>query len=46
MANPVSTIPWDAGNRLKLQSAKGGDPSEWPSEIRVREYPFGEPQAA
>ena len=31
--------PWDGGMRLKLASAKGGDPSEWPVDIRVREYP-------
>jgi hypothetical protein len=35
----VGRKPWDAGNPLKLDSAKGGDPAEWPTDIRVREYP-------
>jgi protein gp37 len=26
--------------RLKLQSKKGGDPQEWPAELRVRQYPL------
>jgi protein gp37 len=35
----VGRQPWDGGQRLKLASAKGGDPSEWAVDIRVREYP-------
>ena len=27
------------GVRLRLRSPKGGDPSEWPEELRVREFP-------
>jgi protein gp37 len=27
------------GYQLLLRSTKGGDPSEWPSDLRVREYP-------
>ena len=46
----VGRQPWDAGKRLKLESAKGGDPNEWPVDIRMREYPSakptGKPQAA
>jgi len=41
----VGRQPWDAGKRLKLASAKGGDPSEWPVDIRVREYPLGKDAA-
>lgn len=26
--------------RLKLKSKKGGDPSEWPAELRVRQFPL------
>jgi hypothetical protein len=25
--------------RIKLQDRKGGDPSEWPEDLRVREFP-------
>ena len=39
----VGRQPWDGGPRLKLASAKGGDPSEWPVDIHVREYPSAEP---
>jgi protein gp37 len=46
----VGRQPWDGGQRLRLDSAKGGDLSEWPVDIRVREYPSakpaGKPQAA
>ena len=38
----VGRQPWDGGKRLKLADAKGGDPTEWPVDIRVREYPSGE----
>lgn len=33
--SPDEVWAWRAG----LQSSKGGDPSEWPSELRVREFP-------
>jgi protein gp37 len=26
--------------RLKLKSKKGGDPDEWPTELRVRQFPL------
>jgi hypothetical protein len=26
-------------NWLHLKSAKGGDPSEWPEDLRIREFP-------
>jgi hypothetical protein len=26
--------------RLRLRSKKGGDPEEWPPELRVRQYPL------
>ena len=26
--------------RLKLKSKKGGDPAEWPAELRVRQFPL------
>ena len=35
----VGRQPWDAGKRLQLGSAKGGDPTEWSVDLRVREYP-------
>lgn len=35
----VGRQPWDDGMRLKLASSKGGDPAEWPKDIRVREFP-------
>lgn len=35
----VGRQPWEDGQPLKLKSAKGGDPAEWPLDIRVREYP-------
>ena len=25
--------------RLRLNDRKGGDPSEWPADLRVREFP-------
>jgi protein gp37 len=28
-----------AGTRLKLKDHKGGDPDEWPADLRVREFP-------
>jgi protein gp37 len=35
----VGHQPWDNGAALKLESSKGGDPSEWPEDIRVLEFP-------
>ena len=35
----VGRQPWDSGQRVKMASAKGGDPTDWPVDIRVREYP-------
>ncbi len=32
-------LPDSSGYALKLRSKKGGDPSEWPEELRVREFP-------
>jgi hypothetical protein len=31
--------PTDAIVRLKLRDRKGGDPSEWPADLRVRQFP-------
>jgi protein gp37 len=31
--------PVNRGERLRLRSNKGGDWAEWPSDLRVREYP-------
>lgn len=28
------------GNRLRLRDRKGGDPNEWPKDLRVREFPM------
>jgi len=46
----VGRQPWDGGKHLKLASSKGSDPTEWPLDIRIREYPSakpaGTPQAA
>lgn len=32
---------FDRCERLKLSHPKGGDPSEWPEDLRVREFPEG-----
>jgi protein gp37 len=32
-------LPAADGYALKLRSRKGGDPKEWPTELRVRQYP-------
>ena len=29
------------GNALKLKDRKGGDPAEWPDDLRVRQFPGG-----
>lgn len=36
-------IDGTAGCEVHLRSPKGGDPSEWPAELRVREWPEGRP---
>lgn len=30
---------WDMGGMVTLRDSKGGDPSEWPEDLRVREWP-------
>ncbi len=37
---PTSHMPvnWETG-RIQLRHPKGGDPAEWPEDLRVREYP-------
>ena len=37
----VSGTPFSEGERLRLVDRKGGDPAEWPEDLRVREYPKG-----
>lgn len=34
--NIVGEPPW---GELKLKRSKGGDPSEWPEDLRIREFP-------
>jgi len=31
--------PGNAPSRFKLRSPKGNDPSEWPEDLRVRQFP-------
>lgn len=39
-AQPVWTwLPVDMCERLRLSDRKGGSPDEWPTDLRVREYP-------
>jgi hypothetical protein len=33
------SVCWCVDSDVKLMHAKGGDPSEWPEELRVREFP-------
>lgn len=33
--------PVDANGPLKLSDKKGGDPAEWPEDLRVRQFPKG-----
>lgn len=35
----LGTVCLDGGARLRLAHPKGGDPAEWPEDLRVREYP-------
>ena len=35
--------PTMGGKRIELRDPKGGDPSEWPEDLRVREMPGGRP---
>lgn len=37
-ANPYETDFWPQGDE-RLRNPKGGDPSEWPEDLRVREFP-------
>ena len=37
--------PEDAGKALRLRDRKGGDPGEWPGDLRVRSFPRGEGEA-
>lgn len=40
--NPLHKTRKDLGGRLALlRNRKGGDPAEWPDDLRVREYPDG-----
>jgi protein gp37 len=36
---PPDGSPDDNGDIITLRSKKGGDPSEWPEDLRVREFP-------
>jgi protein gp37 len=36
---PTTLLPDGSGYELKLKSKKGGDPSEWPEDLRVRSFP-------
>lgn len=39
-AEPVDDMDYGGGaHNVKLRDAKGGDPSEWPDILRVREFP-------
>lgn len=44
---PTSHMPvnWETG-RIQLRHPKGGDPAEWPEDLRVREYPKTNPAAS
>lgn len=35
----LGTNPSSEGKRIELASFKGGDPAEWPEDLRVREWP-------
>ena len=37
-SNPIATEDWIANSATSLHS-KGGDPAEWPEDLRVREFP-------
>lgn len=47
----LGAAPWEdngwgalcAENMLKLRDHKGGDPDEWPADLRVREWPNNQP---
>jgi Bacteriophage protein gp37 len=38
-------LPDRSGYALDLNDSHGGDPAEWPEELRVREFPTSEVQA-
>jgi len=35
----LGTNPVDNGTPIKLKDRKGGEPAEWPADLRVREFP-------
>jgi len=35
----MGSNPIECGAPIKLRDRKGGDPDEWPQELRVREWP-------
>ena len=35
----MGSNPHDQNGRLRLRDAKGGDPDEWPEDLRVQEFP-------
>lgn len=38
-ANAIETDPLYGYINIRLRDSKGGDPSEWPEDLRVREFP-------
>lgn len=36
---PAALLPDSSGYALRLRDSHGGDPDEWPAELRVRQYP-------
>ena len=36
---PDGTEIWGLSGRIRLRDPKGGDPSEWPDDLRVQEFP-------
>jgi protein gp37 len=41
-SSPNGSIPLAPCHTLNLKHPKGGDPSEWPDDLRVRQFPGGE----
>jgi hypothetical protein len=37
--SPATLLPDASGYALRLRDSHGGDPDEWPAELRVREFP-------
>lgn len=44
--DPVDRNPLGGDVRLDLADAKGGDPDEWPPDLRIREFPDAAGEAA